>query len=146
MFRQHIKTAFRNLWKNKVFTAINFVGLILGLSAIMVLSVMVYQFLTFDSIHTNKSRMAYLKTKSKDGHEYAQTTFPLLYEAFLAIFIGCIGMLGLITVFARQRVKEIGVRKVLGANAPDIIRLLSKNFLLMGCWQPSLRPRWPGWS
>jgi putative ABC transport system permease protein len=81
MFRQHIKTAIRNLWKNKVFTAINFAGLILGLSAIMVLSVMVYQFLTFDSVHTDKSRMAYLKTKNKDGNEYAQTTFPLLYEA-----------------------------------------------------------------
>jgi len=81
MFRHHIITAVRNLWKNKTFTAINVTGLILGLSSIMVLSVMVYQFLTFDSVQGDKTRMAYLKTKTKDGNEYTQTTYPLLYEA-----------------------------------------------------------------
>jgi len=81
MFRHHIITAIRNLWKNKTFTAINLTGLILGLSSIMVLSVMVYQFLTFDSVQGDKARMAYLKTKTKDGNEYTQTTYPLLYEA-----------------------------------------------------------------
>lgn len=81
MFRQHIKTGIRNLWKNRRFTAINLIGLVLGLSAIMVLSVMVYQFLTFDSVQKDKDRMAYLKTKGKDGKEYTQTTYPLLQEA-----------------------------------------------------------------
>jgi putative ABC transport system permease protein len=81
MFRQHLKTAIRNLWKNKTFTAINVAGLVLGLSSIMVLAVMVYQFLTFDNIHADKNRIAYLKTKVAEGGEYQQTTFPLLYEA-----------------------------------------------------------------
>ena len=81
MFRQHIKTAIRNLWKNKSFTAINLIGLILGLSSIMVLTVMVYQFLTFDNVHKDRERMAYLKTKGKEGNEYVQTTYPLLSEA-----------------------------------------------------------------
>ena len=81
MFRQHIKTAIRNLWKNRAFTAINLVGLTLGLSGIMVLSVMVYQFLQFDQLYKDKDRMYYLKTKVKEGGEYEQTTYPLLAEA-----------------------------------------------------------------
>lgn len=81
MFRHHIKTAIRNLWKHKTFTAINLLGLVLGLSSVMVLSVMVYQFLTFDNTQADKSSMAYLKTKTKSGDEYTQTTYPLLYEA-----------------------------------------------------------------
>lgn len=81
MFRHHIILAVRNLWKNKTFTVINVTGLILGLSSIMVLSVMVYQFLSFDNLQKDKSRMAYLKTQNKDGNEYTQTTYPLLYEA-----------------------------------------------------------------
>jgi hypothetical protein len=49
--------------------------------------------------------------------------------AFLAIFISCLGLFGMATFTAEQRVKEIGVRKVLGASAFSIVRLLSANFL-----------------
>lgn len=51
------------------------------------------------------------------------------YFAFLAIFISCLGLFGLAAFTAEQRTKEIGVRKVLGASVPDIILLLSVNFL-----------------
>ena len=51
--------------------------------------------------------------------------------ALLTIVIACMGMFGLIALFAKQRVKEIGIRKVLGANVAAIIRLLSKDFLLL---------------
>ena len=81
MIKNYFKTAFRQLWKNKNFTFINLAGLVLGLSSVMVLSVMVYQYLTFDTVHQNKERMFYLKSLNKDGSEYAQTTYPLLYEA-----------------------------------------------------------------
>jgi ABC-type antimicrobial peptide transport system permease subunit len=51
------------------------------------------------------------------------------YFAFIAIFISCLGLLGLAMFTAEQRKKEIGIRKVLGATAFGIISLLSKDFL-----------------
>ena len=47
----------------------------------------------------------------------------------LGILIACLGLLGLATFSAQQRVKEIGVRKVLGASVPHVVALLSKDFL-----------------
>jgi hypothetical protein len=49
--------------------------------------------------------------------------------AFLAIFISCLGLLGLAIFTAEQRTKEIGIRKVLGASVQGIIVMLSKDFL-----------------
>jgi ABC-type lipoprotein release transport system permease subunit len=49
--------------------------------------------------------------------------------AVLAIFISCLGLFGLATFTAGQRTKEIGVRKVLGATASSVVRLLSRDFL-----------------
>jgi putative ABC transport system permease protein len=53
------------------------------------------------------------------------------YFAILAIFISCLGLLGLAIFTAGQRTREIGVRKVLGANVPGIVALLSKDFLAL---------------
>jgi putative ABC transport system permease protein len=54
-----------------------------------------------------------------------------LYFAVLAIFISCLGLLGLASYATVQRTKEIGVRKVLGASVAGIVRLLSKDFLVL---------------
>ena len=48
-----------------------------------------------------------------------------------AIFIACLGLFGLATFTVESRVKEIGVRKVLGASVQSIVSLLSKDFLLL---------------
>jgi putative ABC transport system permease protein len=52
-----------------------------------------------------------------------------LYFAVLAIFISCLGLLGLASYSTAQRTKEIGVRKVLGASVGGIVVLVSKDFL-----------------
>jgi putative ABC transport system permease protein len=49
--------------------------------------------------------------------------------AGLAVFIACLGLLGLAAFAAEQKTKEIGIRKVLGASTPAVITLLSKDFL-----------------
>ena len=56
-----------------------------------------------------------------------QTIF--LVVALLAIFIAALGLLGLTIYAAEQRVKEIGIRKVLGASVGGIVLMLSKDFL-----------------
>ncbi len=51
------------------------------------------------------------------------------YFTAIAILISCLGLFGLATFSAEQRIKEIGVRKVLGASVSSIVGLLSKDFL-----------------
>jgi putative ABC transport system permease protein len=53
------------------------------------------------------------------------------YFAFLAIFISCLGLLGLVMFTAEQRTKEFGIRKVLGASPVTLFALLSREFLLL---------------
>ena len=52
-----------------------------------------------------------------------------VYLVIMGILIACLGLLGLATFAAQQRVKEIGVRKVLGASVLHVVALLSKDFL-----------------
>ena len=51
------------------------------------------------------------------------------YFTFIAILISCLGLFGLASFNVEQRVKEIGIRKVLGATVSNIVLLLSKDFL-----------------
>jgi putative ABC transport system permease protein len=76
-----------------------------------------YQYTFFDE---NFSKLY----ESEQRQETIFTTF-----ACIAIFIACLGLLGLSAFAISQRVKEIGVRKVLGANTTTIVSLLSKDFL-----------------
>jgi putative ABC transport system permease protein len=49
----------------------------------------------------------------------------------LSVVVGCLGLFALSAFSAEQRVREIGIRKVLGANVTGIVGLLAKNFLLL---------------
>jgi len=55
----------------------------------------------------------------------------LKWATGLAIFISCLGLLGLVIYTTTQRTKEIGVRKVLGASVSQIVSLISKDFILL---------------
>jgi hypothetical protein len=56
-----------------------------------------------------------------------------LYEIFagIAIFISCLGLYGLVSFLAIRRVKELGIRKVLGASVQSIIYLFSREFTIL---------------
>jgi putative ABC transport system permease protein len=68
-------------------------------------------------------------TKLYQSEERFQKVFITL--VILGIIIACLGLLGLATFAAQQRVKEIGVRKVLGASVFNVVTLLSKDFLML---------------
>ncbi|HET6996722.1 MAG TPA: ABC transporter permease, partial [Chitinophagaceae bacterium] len=55
----------------------------------------------------------------------------VLYAAILSIFIACMGLFGLATLVVAKRTKEIGIRKVLGADVKGLVGLLSKDFIVL---------------
>jgi putative ABC transport system permease protein len=55
----------------------------------------------------------------------------LQWATGLAVFISCLGLLGLVIYTTTQRTKEIGVRKVLGATVSQIVSLISLDFILL---------------
>ena len=52
-----------------------------------------------------------------------------LIFSILAIFVACLGLFGLSTFIAEKRIKEIGIRKVLGATVGSIVKMLSEDFI-----------------
>jgi len=76
-------------------------------------------------------------------YRFLDKSFAQLYQSDLkmmnifgifsgfAIFVACLGLFGLIAYSSERRKKEIGIRKVLGANSKGIVMLLSKEFLLI---------------
>jgi putative ABC transport system permease protein len=70
----------------------------------------------------------------KIANFYAQERkLSILYKMFaaIAIFLSCLGLYGLASFMAVQRVKEVGIRKVLGASVTNIILLFSKEFMVL---------------
>ena len=75
--------------------------------------------------------MYHFLDESFSAQYQADQNFGQLFTFFscLAICIACLGLFGLSTFMAQQRVKEIGVRKVLGSSISGIVILLSKDFI-----------------
>lgn len=77
------------------------------------------------------------------SYEFLDSHFEELYKsddqmgsvitiiAVLSIFIGCMGLFGLASISIQRRIKEVGIRKVMGASTIELMIILSKNFALM---------------
>jgi len=71
--------------------------------------------------------------KNMEGHYKQQYRTGMLFKIFscVAIFLSCLGLLGLITFAVQTRIKEIGIRKILGASIGSVVKLMSKEFMLL---------------
>jgi putative ABC transport system permease protein len=63
-----------------------------------------------------------------------QVTTMVTVLAVLAILISCLGLFGLASYSTEKRIKEIGIRKVMGASIQNIVRLLSRHFVRLVLW------------
>ena len=68
-----------------------------------------------------------------DGFYKQENQLSALYKIFaaIAILLSCLGLYGLASFMAVQRIKEVGIRKVLGATAGSIVYLFSKEFIIL---------------
>lgn len=76
---------------------------------------------------------SYYMDESINNFYRQENQLSLLYSIFagIAIFISCLGLYGLISFMAAQRIKEVGIRKVLGASIANILYLFSKEFTIL---------------
>jgi predicted permease len=92
-----------------------------------------------------KIKKAYLEIYPKDEFDFSffnediakyyveeqHISSLLKWATGLAVFISCLGLLGLVIYTTTQRTKEIGVRKVLGASVVQIVRIITNEFMLL---------------
>jgi putative ABC transport system permease protein len=78
----------------------------------------------------NKVEFHFLDQNFANQYQSEQKQGKILFIfTLMAICIACLGLFGLVTFTAEQRVKEIGIRKVLGASVTNIVTLLSKDLM-----------------
>lgn len=75
----------------------------------------------------------YDDTIAKMYEQEQQTASLLSWATGLAIFISCLGLLGLVMYTINTRIKEIGIRKILGASVTNIVSILSTDFIKLVC-------------
>lgn len=86
---------------------------------------------TWNKLAPQRPFMYHFLDQSFNEQYQADRQFGNLFTLFscLSIFIACMGLFGLSTFMAQQRIKEIGIRKVLGSSQTGIVMLLSKDFI-----------------
>src|SRR4029078_10036243 len=79
MIKKYVKTAWRNLWRNKVFSAINILGLSIGLTCCILMFLFIQHELSYDKFNTkakNIYRITSIPTDGKDKKELSVTPAP----------------------------------------------------------------------
>ncbi len=87
----------------------------------------------FEEIYPEQIFTASFLDESIAAFYESEQKLALVYKIFavLAILISCIGLYGLVSFMVGQKLKEIGIRKVLGASFSQITYMLSKEFIIM---------------
>ena len=80
MIKNYFKIAWRNLWKNKMLSTLNLLGLSIGIGSVLTLIFSVYAYYNADSNVVDQDNIYYLKTITTGGDTYSQTPYPLLQE------------------------------------------------------------------
>ena len=73
MFKNYFKIAFRNLWKNKVFSAVNIAGLSVGLAVFIIIMLWVKNEMSYDGFHKDKESIAMVMSNKTFGNKEVQT-------------------------------------------------------------------------
>ncbi|MEC7753386.1 ABC transporter permease [Roseivirga sp. UBA1976] len=85
----------------------------------------------YDEIYSESDFEYYFLNEDFDRQYKADQQFGSIFTSFslITIFVAVLGLFGLVLYEVQQRIKEIGIRKVLGASVSSIIRLFSSDFL-----------------
>lgn len=118
----------------------------------LILDVKEYEYFGFIIVRTKPNQLTTALANLEKVYNELNPNFPFMYQfadqeyenmykselttsrlaiifAILAIVISCLGLLGLVTFSIEQRIKEIGIRRIMGATISGIVGLLSKDFL-----------------
>jgi putative ABC transport system permease protein len=88
---------------------------------------------TWDKYYPEYATTVSFMDENVENFYRQETQLSLLYRIFagIAVLISCLGLYGLVSFMAVQKVKEVGVRKVLGASVANIVYLFSKEFTIL---------------
>jgi hypothetical protein len=161
MLGNYLKLTLRGIRRRKVHSAVNILGLAAGLACCILIYLFIADELSFDDFHRERDtlhRLVRILYSNADGSERLRdpsiqpAVGPLLkasypeieyqtrwmewngvvsYASGLAVLIAGIGIFGLTALRLSRRVREIGIRKVLGAGAARILRLVLGEFVLL---------------
>ena len=82
MFKNYLKIAIRNFKRDKVYSSVNIFGLSVGMSAFILVAIMLQFLFSFDTFHKNYKRIYRVQQELQDKNktEWTQTVYPLAHE------------------------------------------------------------------
>ncbi|MEM9142515.1 MAG: ABC transporter permease, partial [Bacteroidota bacterium] len=78
MFKNHIVLSLRNLWKNKLLSFLNLLGLSIGIGSVLTLLFSVYAYYTADANIEDQENIYYISTRTPSGASYMDTPYPFM--------------------------------------------------------------------